>query len=176
MQARSWRGRIRDALAALEAAQPFRQAIERRLLGELMLAWAVRELPWGSNDQDAARVRRECAEVLAELPPDVTEPEAREALEPTVREARQIVEERQAAKEKEARKRQLIEQGVAEVPRYLLELKSEGEIDEDDYWDTEFKADLKEAVRRGLEADLSGDETAKEVRELAREITDSERQ
>ena len=100
----------------------------------------VRELPWGTNDQDTARVRRECAEILAELPADVTEPEAREALEPTVREprhrgmatlamaghgrdaraTRQIVEERQARKEREARKRELIEQGVAEVFRGTL--------------------------------------------------------
>ena len=39
------------------------------------------------TELDALRVRRECAEILAELPEDFTELEAKEALEPTVEEA-----------------------------------------------------------------------------------------
>jgi excisionase family DNA binding protein len=161
-------------IAAQEAAQPARQAAERRLLSDRLLRWAIYELPWNRTDQDEARVRRECTEILSELPPDATEPEAREALEPTVHEARRIIDERQARKERETRKRQLVEQGVAEVSSYLLTLKDEGEISSKDYWNSEFNDDLKGSVRRGLEAELSGEESGKEVRELTREIIHAE--
>jgi hypothetical protein len=40
--------------------------------------------------------------------------------------------------------------------------------------DHDFTAHLEDAVRRGVEADLTGAETTKEVRELVREIIDSE--
>jgi len=36
------------------------------------------------------------------------------------------------------------------------------------YWDTDFNTELKEAVRRGLESELSGNETVSEVLKLAR--------
>lgn len=53
----------------------------------------------------------------------------------------------------------LIQQRVAEVSSYLLELKGDGEISDEEFWDTEFTAGRKEALRRSLEAELSGDET-----------------
>ena len=102
-------------VAAQEAVQPVRRAIERRLLDARLLGWAIRELPWSRTDRDEARIRRECAEILAELPLDFTEPEGKEALEPTVREACAEIEQRQAEKERQARKAILILQGVAEV-------------------------------------------------------------
>lgn len=162
-------------VATQEAVQPLRQAVEKRLLDARLNKWAVSELPFGGRtEQDEARLRRECAEILAELPEDASEVEAKEAMEPTIREAREKIEKRQAEKERQAHKANLIQQGVAEVWSYLLELKREGEISDKDIWDSEFTADLKEAVRRGLEADLSGDETTKEVHQLAREIIDTE--
>lgn len=161
-------------VATQEAVQPIRQDIEKRTLDERMMRWAVGELPWGSEDRDRARLCRECEEILAELPQNVSEAEAKEALEPTIREAREEIEKRQAEKERQARKANLIQQGVAEVSSYLLELKREGEISDKEFWDSEFTANLKEAVRRGLEAELSGDEATKEVREIVHTLIDEE--
>ena len=161
-------------VAALAAVQPIHQAIVRRTLDARLINWAVSQLPWGRTDRDIARVTRECTEILAELPIDVSDVEAKEALEPTVNEARQEIEERRAEEQRKSRKASLLQQGLNEVSSYLLELKREGEVSADDYWDTDFNTTLKEAVRHGLEADLSGNETSKEALEQVHEIIDSE--
>jgi hypothetical protein len=161
-------------VTAREAVQPFRRAIERRQLEARLIAWALRELPWRRTERDEARIRRECAEILSELPPDVSEPEGKEALESTVREACAEIERRQVETERQARKASFIQQGVGEVSNYMLELNRDGEISDDEYWSSEFTADLRDAVRRGPESALTGNETHKEVRELAREIIENE--
>ena len=161
-------------VAVQEAVKPVHLAVEKRLLDTRLLDWAIRELPWSRTDRDEARIRRECAEIQAELPLGTSEAEGKEALESTLREACAEIEKRQAEKDRQARKASLIQQGVAEVSSYLLELKREGEISDDDYWDSDFTADLKDAVRRGLEAELSGDETTQEVKELVHEIIDGD--
>jgi hypothetical protein len=83
--------------SAKEAIQPIQQAIERRLIKERVLNWAIQQLPWSKTELDAVRVRRECAEILAELPEDFSEAEAKEALAATVQETCQDVEERHAS-------------------------------------------------------------------------------
>jgi hypothetical protein len=165
---------IEARAAAEEAVRPIQKVAERRLLDPRMVNWAISRLPWGSDDRDRARLSRECREILADLPPEATEPEAKEALEPTVTEARQEIEQRQDEKERRTRKASLIQQGVAEVSGYLLKLRRDEEITAEEYLDSEFTADLEEAVRRGLQADMTGDETAKEVRAMAHEIIDAE--
>ena len=105
---------------------------------------------------------------------DVSESETKEALEPTVREACQEIEERQAQKDRKAKKVKLVQQGIAEVSGYLLELKCQGVISSGEYWDSDFTADLRDHVKSEREAELSGDATTKEVRELVREIIDNE--
>lgn len=125
------------------------------------------------DDRNKARLRRECAEILADLPRDVSEAEAKEALEPTVREACQAIKERQAASERQARKPTLIQQGALEVPSYLLRLKDEREITSDEHRDSDLTADLNEAVRCGLETKLTGDESVTEVRKMARQSVDA---
>lgn len=158
--------------AAQEAVKPVCHTVKKRLLDERLIAWAVRELPWGIEDRDKARIRRECAEIVAELPPDVSEAEAKAALEPTVTEAHQEVESRQAQKERRAKKARLVEQGVGEVQSYMLQLEREGEITSHENSDSEFADQLKAAVRRTLEAKLSGDETTKAVEKRVHEIID----
>ena len=54
---------------------------------------AIQQLPWAKTELDGLRVRRECAEILAELPEDFTELEAKEAIGPTVQEACQDIEQ-----------------------------------------------------------------------------------
>ena len=138
-------------VAAQEAMQPLCQAIEKRLLDERLIEWAIRELPyWGQNDRDEARLRRECAEILEELPADVSEEEAKEALEPTISEMCQEIEERQARKQREAQKANLIREGVAEVSHYLWRLKQDGEISSEDYWDSDLRADLERRSERRI--------------------------
>jgi len=161
-------------VAAQEAIQPLCQTIDKRLLDERLIGWAMYELPWNRNDRDEARLRRECAEILEELPADVSEEEAKEALEPTVSEATQEIEERQARKEREAQKANLIREGVAEVSRYLWRLKQDGELSAEDYLDSALRTELEDAVKEELESELSGEETTTEVEELAREIINDE--
>jgi excisionase family DNA binding protein len=161
-------------VAVQEAVEPVRLAVGKRLLDARLLDWAIRELPWSRTDRDETRLRRECAEILAELPLGTSEAEGQEALETTIREASAEIEKRQAEKDRQTRKASLIQHGIAEVSSCLLELKREGEISDEDYWDSEFTAHLKEAVRRGLDVDLTGDETATEVEAMVREIIDEE--
>lgn len=157
-------------VAAQEAVQPVRKTIERRLMNAKLLRWATLELPWGRTDRDEAQVRRECAEILAELPKDVSEIEAREALEPTIQQVSQEIKQRQAERDRQARKANLIQQGVAEVSPYLLKLKHEGEISDEEFWDSDFNAELKEVIRQNLQADLTGDESTKDVLETVHTI------
>jgi uncharacterized protein YecE (DUF72 family) len=142
---------------------------------ERVLNWAVSQLPfWHSTEQDKARLRRECQGILAQLPEDVTEAEARAELEEAITGACQAVEQRKASKEREERKASLIQQGVAEVTIYLTELNRKGEITNEEYWDSEVAEHFKACVRRELERELTGDESAREVKNRAREIIDSE--
>jgi excisionase family DNA binding protein len=161
-------------VAAQEAMQPLRQVIEKRLLDERLTEWAVRELPWSRNDRDEARLRRECAETLEELPADASEVEAKEALEPTISEMSEEIEERQTQKQRQTQKATRIQEAVAEVTRYLWQLKQDGEISPEDYLDYDLRADLQTVVREELESELSGQETTKEVKDLARAIIDDE--
>lgn len=160
--------------SAQEAIQPIQQAIEKRLIKERVLNWAIQQLPWGKTELDAVRVRRECSEILAELPEDFSEAEAKEALEATVREACQDIEERHASQQRQDRKRRLIEQGMAEISTFLYELEREGEITSDERLDSDFGQHMRTAVRRTLQAELTGEESNKEVRELVRQTIDQE--
>jgi hypothetical protein len=160
--------------SAKEAVRPIRQAIERRQLKERVLNWAIQQLPWSKTELDAVRARRECAEILAELPEDFSETEAKEALAATVQEACQEIEERHVSQQRQDRKKRLIEQGIAEISSYLYELEREGKITSDERLDADFAQHIRTVVRRGLESELSGDESNKEVRELVREIVDNE--
>jgi hypothetical protein len=157
-----------------QAVQPIRQTMEKRRLDERMVTWAVAQLPWGRTDRDGARIRRECADILGDLPLDITELEAKEALESTIDEARQGIERRQEEEQRKTRRTSLIQQGINEVSSYMLELRQEGEISNEDYRDSEFTADLREAVRRSLESALRGDETTKKAQALARKIIQGE--
>lgn len=157
-------------VAAKEAIQPISQAIERRALDARLISWAVRQLPWSRAERDAARIQRECTDILAGLPADISEVEGKEALEPTVREASQEIEQRRAEEERRVRKTSLIQQGVNELSTYLPELRRKDELSDKEYWDPTFWAELSEVVRRGLEADLTGDENTTEVRGRTRAI------
>ncbi|HLY60001.1 MAG TPA: hypothetical protein VKV95_04475 [Terriglobia bacterium] len=161
-------------VAADEAIKQIRQAVEKRELDVRILKWAVFALPWHATDGDRARVRRECAEILAGLPLDISDTDARDALEPTIAEARREIERKQVEAQRQARTASLIQQGIAEVSSYLLELKCKGRLSDEDYWDSEFTAELRESVRRHLDWKLSGDETGEDVRKLTRKIIDNE--
>ena len=91
-------------VAAQEAIQPISRAIEKRLLDARLLNWASARLPWSAMGQDKARVRRECAEILAELPQDASEIEAQEALEPTIQEAHREIMARETPAKRTPRK------------------------------------------------------------------------
>ena len=161
-------------VAAQEAIQPLCQAVEKRLLDERVIEWAVFELPWSRNERDEARLRRECAEILEELSADALEDEAKEALEPTISETCREIEVRQARKQRDMQKANLIQEGIAEVTRYLWRLKQDGEISTEDYWDSALRADLQETVREELESELFGEETTREIENLVHQIIDDE--
>lgn len=88
-----------------------------------------------------------------------------------MRDAPREIEERKADKERQAREATLIEYGIAVIPSYLLKLKHKGGISDEDSWEGDFSADLKESVRSKIEAQLSGDGTARHVEMLPRETT-----
>jgi hypothetical protein len=111
---------------------------------------------------------------LIPLRADASEAEAKEALRTTVDEARREIDKRQAEKERQARRAQLLQNAVAEVVRYMAELEGKGEITRKQYWDSELTEHLQTAVRRDVEPELTGDESTKEIRELAREVVDRE--
>src|SRR5579875_285307 len=159
---------------AEEAIARLWRAVKRRELVQEATDWAAQQLPWEATDADKNSLRRECLEALAELPADVCEAEAREHLQDLVEEATKEIEDREAEKERERRKPQLVTLGVSQVFCYLLELKREGEISSEEAWDSELRQELEQAVREGLEDELSGDETPKEVQDIARQIMDDE--
>jgi len=64
-------------VAAEEAVRPVREAIERRELEERLIRWAIQELPFTKTEADKAEPRPGCAEILAQLPDDVAEWEAK---------------------------------------------------------------------------------------------------
>ena len=162
-------------VGAQEAIQPLCQTIEKRLLDGRLIEWAVQELPyWGRTERDQAHLRRDCAEILDELPVTVSEEEAKETLEPTIREISGEIEERQVHKQREVQKANLVEQGVAEVTRYLRQLKQNGEISPEEYLDYELRADLHKAAREELESELTGEETHQEVKDIVHDIVDEE--
>ena len=160
--------------AISEAIEPVRQAIGKRNLTQRLIIWAVLELPWSRTDSDERRIRRECAEILAELPDDVSEEDAREALEEGIQDSTEEIEERKARDERKRKKVSLIQQGLSEVSSYLLRLRHEDAIPSEEYWDSEFREDISEAVKHALEEELSGQESARDVKELVHEIIDTE--
>jgi excisionase family DNA binding protein len=91
-------------VAAQQAIEPIARAIEKRLLDARLLNRATVSLPWSATDQDKARVRRECAEILAELPQDLSEAQAKEALEPTIQEAHCEIKARETPAKRTPRK------------------------------------------------------------------------
>ena len=159
---------------AEEAIARLCRAIKRRELVQEATDWAAQQLPWEATDADKNSLRRECLEALGELPADVCEAEAREHLQDLVEEATKEIEDREAEKDCKLRKAQLVAQGVEQVFSYLLDLKREGEISSEEACDSELRQELEQAVRDGLEDELSGDETTKEVQDIARQIMDDE--
>lgn len=157
-----------------EALRPINQAIEKRRKEERILNWATAQLPCHKTELEAARVRRECAEILAELPGDIADVGAKEALEPTIREACQGIEERHADRKRQTSKAQKIEYGVAEVSNRLWELRCAEELTTEEYFDSDFAEHVKTIVRRRLQVELSGDESNKEVRDIVRTAVDEE--
>jgi hypothetical protein len=53
-------------------------------------------------------------------------------------------------------------------------LEREGAITRNEYWNGELTEHLQTAVRRDVEPELTGDESIKEIRKLAREVVDRE--
>jgi len=161
--------------AAENAIEAVRQRVNSRQMTERVIKRAVSLLTFlQSTEQHKARVRWERAEILADLPHDVTEAEAKVALQPTVREACQEMDDRQAHKRREEQKARLIQYGLAEISGYPWRLNQDGEITAEEYLDADFKAGLQRTVKAELERALSGEETTKEVEELAREIIEAE--
>jgi excisionase family DNA binding protein len=172
--------------AASAAVAPIYHAIDRRRLFESVLEKAVREIPiFNRTEQNECKLRRECQKILNGLPADVSEAKTREAIRETVEHFCTELEERENTKEKQRQERwrderrkqriaQLVASGLAEVDSYLIELRRADEISAEAYWDSEWKADLKEIVREALERVLAGDESADDIQGLVREVVEDE--
>ena len=53
-------------------------------------------------------------------------------------------------------------------------MERRGDLTREEYYDSELADHLRTIVRRGLESDLTGTETTKEAREVARTIIDGD--
>jgi hypothetical protein len=160
--------------AAQEAIQPIFQAVKRRRLEETILHWAICQLSfWKRTEQDEAHLRRRCAEILASLPADVTEPEAKESIASTIADITGQVERRQAEEERQRKKPVLLQQGMSEITNYIYELKARNRISEELY-SKYVHGQVGRMVRTSLESSLSGDETVEAVREKVRALVDDE--
>lgn len=91
-----------------------------------------------------------------------------------VQSVRKASEERKKERDRELKKPYLIQQGIGQVRNYLLCMRNRGEISRGDFKDPDFVAEMKDAVERGLEAKLTGDEDAQRVEELVVEIIEGE--
>ena len=91
-----------------------------------------------------------------------------------IQEASQQIEGWKARDERKRKKASLIQHGLSEVSSYLLQLRHEDEMSSEEYWDSEFREDLIEAVKQALGDEITGDESSKEVKEFVRKIIDSE--
>jgi ferric iron reductase protein FhuF len=150
-----------EPLQAVHDAQEARQRVTNQVLRSLSI--------WTS---EAEKVRATVAieEALQRFDTFADVCKIRVVLEEAVAPVRLATEKRRAEEERKARKGSLIQRGLDEVFFFLAHLKSAGEIVEEALWDTEFMESLKETVRRRLEADLSGDEPLREVKELVHEV------
>ncbi len=160
--------------AITEALQPVRQAVEKRNLTQLLTLWVVWQLPWSRTESDERRIRRECVEILAELPDDISQEDAKEALEATIQVGKEKIEEREAETNRRRQKAGLIQQGLAEVASYFLRLRQEELISSEEYWDSDLIAGLRESVEETLSDELTGEESPKQVRDMVHEVIDCE--
>jgi excisionase family DNA binding protein len=171
-----------DAKEELEpTVHAIRQEIESRKRGEerqqmhtRILNQAVWELPIGRSEGEAAKLRRACSEILARLPADISEAEAKEQFAPTVQQFCKEINQRKADQARRKRKQELTVGGVREVWNCLLALKNEGEIEDAEFYDTEFREHMETVVRRELEAELTGNESITELKDFVMDIIEDE--
>lgn len=160
---------------ARKALDPVRQQVERRLMAERVLQWAVGQLPWlGRTEVNEARLRRGCREILVRLPADAVEQEMKAAVESLVGTACREIKERKANEEMAARKTKLIEDAKLQVFLYMGELANEEVISNEELWDSKLRKDLERTVEQELRAKLSGEEAYGELRQLVRQVVDDE--
>lgn len=161
-------------IAAEEAVRPVCQTVRRRAIDESVLSWTTCQLPSGYTDLDKVQLQRKCSEILADLPLDVSEAEAKNALGGPLSEARSKVNCRLAESNRQVRKRQHLQQATSELSNYRWELYRENKMNQEKLLDFELKAQLEKAVTNNLESNLSGDETPEELRRKVRAIVDGE--
>ena len=160
---------------ARQAFDPVRQRVDRRLLAERVVQWAVGELPWlGRKEVDELRLRRQCCEIVAGLPVDALEQEMKAAVESVVGTACSEIRRRKANEETAARKAKLIEEAKLQVFLYLGELANEEVITSEEFWDSKLRKGLEHTIEQELLAELSGQENTGEVKVLVRQIVDHE--
>jgi len=133
--------------AARQALDPVRQQVEKRLLAERVVQWAVGQLAWlRRTEVDEVRLRRHCREI----------------------------KQRKANKEMAARKAKLIEGVKLQVFLYFADLENDQVITNEEFWDSKLWKGLEHTAEQELRAKLSGEEVADEVRKIVRQIIDDE--
>ena len=152
-----------------------------------ILRWA--SLPAGLTEEGRELASRAVAEAVAALPPATPRRKLEEAAEQAVAPFREAVaryqqEQAQAQQEQAERERQerqaesqrrdkerLIETALGEVFGYLLKLEQDWDFDGKTAWTLE--REIKEPIRKRLDAELAGneplDQVQKRVRRLVRE-------
>ncbi len=157
---------------ALEAVASIREEFirhqaesERQQEIEGIVRSAPSALPYGATQTEQGQAMSLTRDALTKLPERATRHEMLAARDKALVSITASVKQRLHDQARQARKRSLIEQGVAEISSYLLELESKGELTGEECSDSGFRAELNEAVRLDLEAKLSGNEGTKEIQE-----------
>ena len=149
-----------------EAVKPICAAVNKRLLDGRVLLWASWQLPRGATDQEQDQLRRRCGEILAGLPMDVSEAEAKHALDSTVAQASSVISSREAEKRREAQKSTLLHAAITEASLYLL-LRH----DMSPLRDRELRTQVLRTIEEGLR-NLTGTESQQEVQSKVHTLVD----
>ncbi len=158
---------IDELEAATQAVQAIAGMVKRRCQIESLTTQATFFLPVLHTERDLDEWRHIVTDAVNEMPADASASELNQRIrEATAPLARQI--------KARAQRRSLIDHGRNYVSAYLNELRREGVIDRDEWFDNKLKAHLEQAVSEGLREELSGEEESAEVEEVVRAIVDEE--
>lgn len=157
--------------ACRKAIEPFRAALERqhaveqdRVSRESVLnaaPWKLARLPTQEREKALATIREHIAQLPEGTPTGALQEAADQAIQPYLK-----------AQAQRDRKEQLIREGLCEIFSYILKLQADWDFKGKGAWTLEM--DIKESIRKRLEAELTGNETPERIPKIVRRLVRDE--